>query len=170
MKTANLIFLAFLLPCAVSAGEILAIDSPVGNSCPSLSRAIISPKHRIYRQLNREYYKLSRPGNVRKLSGGTIAPDPNGKITSLIKVGDYGVANWTKEQQVAVFFKKNELVLWGSRMVGYFEQPCINCQDDAAAVESLEKIFPENADIICINKLYAENQHRISNKAEFYKQ
>jgi hypothetical protein len=164
MKIINLISLAFLWLCVVSADKMLAIDSLVANSCPPLSKALISPKHRIYKQLNRDYYKLSRPSHISKLSGGSVGPDPNGKITSLIKVGDYGVANWTSEQWIAVFFKKNQLALSGSQMIGYFEQPCINCQDDAAAVDSLEKILPKNADIICIEKLYFENQHRLSNK------
>lgn len=157
MKIINLTSLAFFLLCMVSADKMLAVTG--GDSCPSLSKALISPKHRIYKQLNREYYKLSRPSHISKLSGGTTAPDPKGKITSLIRVGDYGVANWTKEQQIAVFFKKNQLVLLGSQMVGYFEQRCINCHDDAVAVESLEKILPEDADVVCINKLYFENQH-----------
>jgi hypothetical protein len=30
-----------------------------------------------------------------------------------------------------VFFKKNQLALAHSRMVGYFDEPCINCQDNS---------------------------------------
>jgi hypothetical protein len=156
--------MAFLVLCVVFADKILATDSLIDNSCPPLKKALISPKHRIYKQLNRDYYQLSRPSHVKKLSGGSVGPDPDGKITSLIKVGDYGVADWTKEQQIAVFFHKNQLALWHSRMLGYFEQPCINCQDDAAAVSSLERILPDNANVTCIEKLYAENQRRLSTK------
>jgi hypothetical protein len=164
MKTMKLISMTFLVLCVVSTDKMLATDVPAANSCPPLSKALISPRHRIYKQLNRHYYKLSRPSNLSTLSGGTESPDPHGKITSLIKVGDYGVANWTKQQQIAVFFKKNQLALARSQMVGYFEESCINCQDNRAAVESLEVILPKDANVICIEKLYAENQHRLSTK------
>lgn len=156
--------MAFLVLCVVSTDKMLAKDYSADNSCPPLSKALILPKHRIYKQLNRQYYKLSRPSNLRRLSGGTQSPEPNGRITSLIKVGDYGVANWTKNQQIAVFFKKNQLVLARSQMVGYFEDSCINCQDNAAAVANLEVILPQEANVACIEKLYAENQRRLSTK------
>ncbi len=157
-----------LLLCVVSTSKTLAftsyphsrIGSTTNNSCLSLNKALISPKHRIYKQLNRYYYQLSRPSNLRKLSGGTESPNPHGKITDLIKVGDYGVANWTKNQQIIVFFKRNQLALARSQMVGYFEEPCINCQDNRTAVESLEVILPNDANVTCLEKLYAENQRR----------
>jgi hypothetical protein len=163
-KIIKLISMTFLVLCIVSTDKMLATDAPAGNSCPPLSKALISPKHRIYKQLNSHYYKLSRPSNLSRLSGGTESPDPHGRITSLIKVGDYGVANWTKEQQIAVFFKKNQLALARSQMVGYFEESCINCQDNQSAVGSLDVILPKDANIICIEKLSAENQRRLSNK------
>jgi hypothetical protein len=165
IKTIKLISMAFSLLCIVYTDKILATDIPAGQGCPTLSKALISPKHRIYKQLNRHYYRLSRPSNLRKLSGGTESPDPDGRITNLIKVGDYGVANWTKDQQIAVFFKKNQLAIAHSRMVGYFDEPCINCQDNSAAVASLEVILPKDANIVCIEKLYTENQRRLSTKA-----
>jgi hypothetical protein len=164
IKIIKPIGITFLVLCVVSTDKMLATDAPAGNSCPPLSKALISPKHRIYKQLNIHYYKLSRPSNLSRLSGGTESPDPDGKITSLIKVSNYGVANWTKQQQIAVFFKKNQLALARYQMVGYFEEPCINCQDNRAAVESLEVILPKDANIICIEKLYAENQRRLSTK------
>jgi hypothetical protein len=150
-----------LLLCVAATDKILAIDSPADNSCPPLSEALISPRHRIYAQLHRHYYRLSRPSNLKKLGSGTESPDPDGKIASLIKVGDYGIANWTKQQKIAVFFKKNRLVLARSQMVGYFEEPCLNCQDNRAAVESLEVILPKDANVTCIEKLYGENQRRL---------
>jgi hypothetical protein len=164
IKIIKPIGMTLLLLCVVSTDKMLATDSPAGNSCPPLSKALISPKHRIYKQLNSHYYKLSRPSNLSRLSGGTESPDPHGRITSLIKVRDYGVANWTEQQQIVVFFKKNQLALAHSQMVGYFEESCINCQDNQSAVGSLAVILPKDANIICIEKLYAENQLRLSNK------
>jgi hypothetical protein len=169
MKIINLVLTSFLSLCIVSTDRMLATDLQSDSACPPLSQALISPKHRIYKELDRDYYKLSRyskklrsSSSRRYLSTGSIQPDLNGKITSLIKVGDYGVAKWTKEQYIAVFFKKNQLVLLGSQMIGYYELPCINCQDNDAAVDSLEKVLPGDANVQCIYKLYFENQRRFS--------
>lgn len=171
MKTINLIFIASLIFFSTFTDKILATDLPIDNACPSLNKALVPPKHRIYKQLNRDYYKLSRDykllrsdPSMKHLSTGSIQPDLNGKINSLIKVGDYGIANWTKEQYIAVFFKRNHLTLLGSQMIGYYETPCINCQDNDAAVGSLESILPEDANVKCIYKLYFENRSRLSNR------
>jgi hypothetical protein len=171
MKIINLVFIASLILCITFANKIAAADLPINTTCPPLSKALIPPNHRIYKQLNRDYYKLSRDykllrasPSMKYLSTGSIQPDLNGKITSLIKVGDYGVADWTKDQYIAVFFEKNQLVLSSSQMIGYYELPCINCQDNDAAVGSLEAILPEDANVQCIYKLYFENQNNLSKR------
>jgi hypothetical protein len=169
MKIVNVTFIVFLVLCIIFTDKIMATNSPLDNACPPLSAALISPNHQIYKQLNRDYVKLGRDyrllrSRMRYLSTGSVEPDLNGKITGLIKVGDYGVADWTKDQRIAVFFQKNKLALAHSSMIGYYEQPCINCQDDDAAVESLERILPEDANVQCIYKLYFENKNRFSKR------
>lgn len=165
----NPVFMAFLLLCVDCTDKMLAAELPSGNTCPPLSQALISPNHKIYQELNRDYYQLSRYSKKlrsspsrRYLSTGAVEPDLNGKITGLIKVGNYGIATWTKDQDIAVIFKKNKLAISSSQMIGYYEEPCINCQDNNAAVGSLERILPEDANVQCIYKLYFENQSRLS--------
>jgi hypothetical protein len=175
----KLTLMAFLMPITILASKMFVIPSGMAqpnmglsnNNCPPLSTAAIPLDHPIVGQLNKQYRE---EGSVRyredlygreRFTLNTEWADPNSRVTSLVKVGDYGLARWGRKQTIVVYFKKNQLGLYSSDLVGHFTDTCINCLDAAAAVESAERILKRHdvtdADIKCIDQLDSENSWRL---------
>jgi hypothetical protein len=177
-KILKLTVVAFSMLNIVFASKMLAGTPSANNSCPPLSKAVIPLDHPIVEQLNKQYrqegsMKYIQAKYRQGFTANTVWPHPHGRVTGLVKVGDYGLANWgaatwTTSQLIVVYFQKNQLRLGGSELVGHFEDTCINCLDAAAAVESADVILRKHdvsdADIKCLNQLDAENDWRISGK------
>jgi len=157
-KSVRLSVMAFLSLCTIFTRQIFAEETL--KSCPTLSNALISPQNPIAKALDRKYYFKSR-SEIK--NGGSVPPNPTGRVYKFVRVGNFGSANWTKEQypqQIAVFFnrsKNNQPTIKAATMVGEIEDFCINCMDAAAEVESVERILENwgasDYEIRCIKQL-----------------
>jgi hypothetical protein len=166
--------MAFFMLNLVCVGKMLAAKPSSDHRCPPLSKAVISLDHPIVAQLNKQYLTEGsvkyREEKYRRqsITLNTVWADPNTKVTSLVKIGNYGLARWGRQQWIVLYFQKNQLRLNGSDLIGHFEDTCINCLDAAAAVESAEVILKRHdvadADIKCLGWLETEIFWRLYGK------